>query len=92
MEKPSLIMEKFHNLIAGATGSEQIGFLDTSKQSLYGKSRPPHDLITKLPYQWCLLTATTAIAASIAFNPLFWNVVAQSGTQLLLGAAKHDYY
>jgi len=40
MEKPSLIMEKIHNLIAGATGSEQIGFLDTSKQSLYGKSRP----------------------------------------------------
>ncbi|KAK5309371.1 Phosphatidyl-N-methylethanolamine N-methyltransferase [Exophiala xenobiotica] len=43
MEKPSLIMEKIHNLIAGATGSEQI-----------------------------------VIAASIAFNPLFWNVVAQS--------------
>lgn len=40
MEKSSPIMEKLHNLIAGATGSEQIGFLDTSKQSLYGMSRP----------------------------------------------------
>jgi len=38
MEKSSFITEKLHNLIAGVTGAEKIGFLDASKQSLYGKS------------------------------------------------------
>lgn len=39
MEKQSFIMDKVHNLVAGVTGAEQVGFLDMSKQSLYGKSR-----------------------------------------------------
>lgn len=32
------LQTEFHNLVAGVTGAEQVGFIDISQQSLYGKS------------------------------------------------------
>lgn len=37
MEK---LQTEFYNLVAGVTGAEQIGFIDTSQPSLYGKQSP----------------------------------------------------
>lgn len=38
--RPDIVMDKLqtelYNLVAGVTGSEQIGFIDPSQQSLYG--------------------------------------------------------
>lgn len=81
MDKQFNIMDKVHNILAGVTGDEQIGFLDTSKQSLYGKFRAfPFTTSGEGSWHTSLLIKTTVVAASIAFNPLFWNLVAQSGT------------
>ncbi|KAJ9664187.1 Phosphatidyl-N-methylethanolamine N-methyltransferase [Neophaeococcomyces mojaviensis] len=70
-------MEKIHNILAGVTGAERIGFIDTTQTSLYGKDLT----VLHQPMRvWdCFeLTATSVSAAMIAFNPMFWNIVAQS--------------
>ncbi|EHY56196.1 Phosphatidyl-N-methylethanolamine N-methyltransferase [Exophiala dermatitidis] len=63
-------MEKLQNLVASATGSEKVGFIDTSAQSLY------------------------VAAAAIAFNPIFWNVVArlEYNTHFLTKIFRSPYY
>ncbi|KAL2419721.1 Phosphatidyl-N-methylethanolamine N-methyltransferase [Exophiala dermatitidis] len=63
-------MEKLQNLVASVTGSEKVGFIDTSAQSLY------------------------VAAAAIAFNPIFWNVVArlEYNTHFLTKIFRSPYY
>lgn len=36
-------MDKLHNLLTPITGAEKIGFIDLSKQSLYGKKLSSYD-------------------------------------------------
>ncbi|KAL2414266.1 Phosphatidyl-N-methylethanolamine N-methyltransferase [Exophiala dermatitidis] len=63
-------MEKLQNLVASVTGSEKVGFIDTSAQSLY------------------------VAAAAIAFNPIFWNIVArlEYNTHFLTKIFRSPYY
>lgn len=48
-------MDKIHNLLVPITGAERIGFIDTSRESLYSK-HVQLERIINLPEQWNELT------------------------------------
>ncbi|KAK5937818.1 Phosphatidyl-N-methylethanolamine N-methyltransferase [Knufia obscura] len=87
MEKPSFIMEKVHNLIAGATGGEKIGFIDTSKESLYSNiqsSLLEHQykthFLTKVfgsPYRGCYFLAITIFSLGIIRDYFYTEALAE---------------